>query len=102
MRGKWLWGRGALAALGFAVAAAGLGPGYAQAAHGWSVPESKVIIRADSAAMNAVGGGRVVALNGAVQAGIPVLVVRVVRGQHVYRVSVNPQTDQTMSVVKIR
>lgn len=94
--------RGALAAIWWALAAMLLATSGVQAAGFGAHAESKIIVRADSAAVFAVGGGRVVALSGGTADGVRVLNTTVAHRGHLFRVAVNPQTDRTVSIVKLR
>ncbi len=63
--------------------------------------ESRIIVRADSAATYAVGGGRVVRLVPSTNdQGRTLFTIDVQKGQHLFRVVVDPVTDQVLAVAK--
>ncbi len=63
--------------------------------------ESRIVVRADSAATYAVQGGRVVRLVPSTNAqGRTVFTIDVQKGRHLFQVVVDPVTDEVLAVAK--
>lgn len=66
------------------------------------ISESKIVIRADSAATYAVQGGHVVSLTSSTNdQGRTFFTIGVQKGPHLFRVVVDPVTDQVLAVTKM-